>query len=134
MGLEQLKFNFNISGFLEYAIIDEVLLILSCFNLFYLFVYIYLKVIFLRNVRNTPHEFPSLNSITHGHYHFTRVLHLPVNTSRCLATTPTSHNWQNMCGKPCYGLHFVTQGGVSNTNIICNVPRLPNPLVSYQGG
>jgi len=34
----------------EYVIINEVLLILLCFILFYLFIYIYLKVIFLRDV------------------------------------------------------------------------------------
>jgi len=31
-----------------------------------------------------------------------------------------------MCGKPCYGSHTVRPGGVPNTNIVRNVPRLPN--------
>jgi len=106
--LLQLKFCFNFPTFWEYAIINEILLILSCFNLMYLFICNYLKVIFLRDVTDTPHEFPSFDSITHGHYHFTRVLRLLMNTSRCPSTTPTSHNWQSMCGKPCYGPHFVT--------------------------
>jgi len=46
----QLKFCFYCPVFWEYVIINEVLLILSCFNLLYLFIYIYLKVIFLRDV------------------------------------------------------------------------------------
>jgi len=46
----QLKFCFYCPAFWEYVIINEVLLILSCFNLLYLFIYIYLKVIFLRDV------------------------------------------------------------------------------------
>ena len=64
---------------------------------------------------------------------FTRVLSLLMNTSRCLGATLTSHNWQNMCGKQCYGPHSVMSSGVPNTNIIRNIARLPNPLVSYQG-
>jgi len=39
-----------------------------------------------------------------------------------------------MCGKPCYGSHTVTPGGVSNTNIARNVPRLPNLSANYWGG
>jgi len=31
--------------------------------------------------------------MSHGHHHVTRVLRLLMSTSRCLATTPTSHNW-----------------------------------------
>jgi len=46
----QLKFCFYCPAFWEYVIINEVSLILSCFNLLYLFIYIYLKVIFLRDV------------------------------------------------------------------------------------
>jgi len=39
-----------------------------------------------------------------------------------------------MCRKPCYGSHTVTPGGVPNTNIVCNVPRLPNSSAIYWGG
>ena len=39
-----------------------------------------------------------------------------------------------MCGKPCYGSHTVTPGRVSNTNIVRNVPRLPNSSANYWGG
>jgi len=46
----QLKFCFNFPALWEYVIINEVLLILLCFILFYLFICIYLKVIFLRDV------------------------------------------------------------------------------------
>jgi len=70
----------------------------------------------------------------HGHHHVNRVLRLLMSTSRCLAATPISHNCQSTCGKPCYGPHSVTSGGVPNTNNICNVLRLPNSLVSHQGG
>jgi len=85
------------------------------------------------NHTSTPREFLSFDSTPHGHHHVTCVLRLLMSTSRCLATTPTSHNWYSTCGKPCYRPHFVTPGGVPNTNIIRNVPRLPNLLVSYQG-
>ncbi|QCD90179.1 hypothetical protein DEO72_LG4g1134 [Vigna unguiculata] len=33
-----------------------------------------------------------------------------------------------------YGPHSVTPGGVSNMNIVRNVPRLPNSSTKYQGG
>jgi len=29
----------------------------------------------------------------HGHHHVIRIIHLLMSTSRCLAATPTSHNW-----------------------------------------
>ena len=80
---------------------------------------------------NTLKEFPSFDSITHGHYHVTHVLRFLMNTSRYLTVTPTSNNWQNTCGKPCYKPHSVMAGGFPNTNIIHNVPRLSNSLVSY---
>jgi len=41
---------FQFPRFWEYAILNEVLLTLLCFNLFYLFIYNYLKLIFLRDV------------------------------------------------------------------------------------
>ncbi|QCE11584.1 hypothetical protein DEO72_LG10g2817 [Vigna unguiculata] len=36
--------------------------------------------------------------------------------------------------KTSYGPHFVTPGGVSNTNIVRNVPRLPNSLAITEEG
>jgi len=57
-----------------------------------------------------------------------------MSTSRCLAATPTSHNWWSTCGKPCYRSHTITPGGVPNTNNIRNVPWLPNSSTYYWGG
>ena len=34
----------------------------------------------------------------------------------------------------CYGPHSITPGGVPNTNIVRNVPRLPNSSANYRGG
>ncbi|QCD83534.1 hypothetical protein DEO72_LG2g3880 [Vigna unguiculata] len=51
---------------------------------------------------------------------------------------PCSHTYKPQLiehvRETCYGPHSVTPGGVPNTNIVLNVPRLPNSLASYRGG
>jgi len=76
--------------------------------------------------------FLSFGYTPHGNHHVTHVLRLLMNTSRCLAATPTSHNCYPCypCGKPCYGPYSVMPGGVPNTNKIRNVPRQPNSTLN----